>query len=126
MPFYKKARATQRGFTLIEVMVSLLILSSEVGALSLAVSESTKNIGELKSRKFAGWVAQNTLNSHLLKALSNSSGNTEFAGIEYHWQITTSNTDTEHFNKIQIKVTQQSRPKYILADLITFVDESES
>ena len=46
------------GFTLIEVMVSLLILSVVVGALSFAMTQSTRNIGQLKQRQYALWVAQ--------------------------------------------------------------------
>jgi len=113
------------GFTLIEVMVALLILSVVVGALSFAVTQSTRNIGQLKQRQFALWVAQNNLNLHLIGAQSGTQGESNFAGINFLWKISRSNTDTKNFNKITIKVANKKVPDYSLAQLIAFKDESE-
>lgn len=126
MPIFKHHHRVplNAGFTLIEVMVALLILSVVVGALSVAVSQSTANISHLKQRQFALWVAQNNLNLYLLNAQSNSSGSSDFAGNQYLWNITKSGTDTKQFSKITIDVTSKKQPKYRLAQLITFKDES--
>lgn len=117
--------AKNAGFTLIEVMVALLILSVVVGALSFAVTQSTGNIGQLKQRQFALWVAQNKLNLHLIGAQSGTQGESNFAGIDYLWKISTANTDTKNFNKITINVANKKVPGYSLAELVAFKDESE-
>jgi len=115
----------QAGFTLIEVMVALLILSVVVGALSFAMTQSTRNIGQLKQRQFALWVAQNKLNLHLIGAQSGTQGESNFAGINFLWKISRSNTDTKNFNKITIDVANKKVPEYLLAQLIAFKDESK-
>jgi len=113
------------GFTLIEVMVALLILSIVVSALSFAMTQSTRNIAQLKQRQFALWVAQNTLNSHVIGAQPRTQGESNFAGINFLWEISRANTDTKNFKKITINVANKKAPEYSLAQLIAFKDESE-
>jgi len=106
-------------------MVALFILSAVVGALSFAVTQSTSNIGQLKQRQFALWVAQNNLNLHLIGAHSDNQGESTFAGGKYLWQVSESNTDTKNFKKIVIKVASIKTPEYLLAELIAFKDVSK-
>ena len=49
------------GFTLIEVLVALAIVSIALMAALRAAGQGTTNVGELRSRLLAGWVAENML-----------------------------------------------------------------
>ncbi|EPJ55682.1 MAG: hypothetical protein OFPI_02920 [Osedax symbiont Rs2] len=125
MPASNSGAVRQRGFTLIEVMVSLMILSIVVSALSLAVSQSTNNMGQLKQQQFAAWVAHNQISLYLLETQPETTGTSQFGGGNYRWQITSSNTDTANFYRLHITVTRQGQPNYILADLSAFKGEPQ-
>ncbi|MCJ8341004.1 MAG: type II secretion system minor pseudopilin GspI [Pseudomonadales bacterium] len=118
-----KTSGKQSGFTLIEVMVALMILSIVVTALSLAVSQSTNNIGRLKQHQFAAWVAHNQISLYMLDAQPESSGSSQFAGGKYLWKITSSNTDTAKFYRLRVTVAAAAEPDYLLADLSAFKGE---
>ena len=92
------------GFTLIEVMVALVILSLVAGSLSIAVSQSTRNLGQAKQHQFAAWVAHNQLSLYSLQKGKRLSGESHFGGIDFNWKITKTATDTANFNKLTIEV----------------------
>ena len=48
-----------RGFTLVEVLVALAIVSIALMAALRAAGQATSASGELRLRLFAGWVAEN-------------------------------------------------------------------
>ena len=52
------------GFTLIEVLVALAIVSIALMSALRAAGQGTNNVGELRSRLLAGWVAENLLAEH--------------------------------------------------------------
>ena len=56
-----KSNNKQRGFTLIEVMIALIIASVSLIALSTTLSQYVFNQGTIKERVVATWVAQNRL-----------------------------------------------------------------
>jgi len=120
MPVSNASARRHSGFTLIEVMVSLMILSIVVTALTLAVSQSTNNIGQLKQHQFAAWVAHNQLSLYLLERESESKGSSEFAGGKFLWNITKSNTDTANFYRLRITVATSTEPDYTLAYITAF------
>ena len=117
-------RTSLSGFTLIEVMVALVILSLVAGSLSMSVSQATKNIGQSKQHQFAAWVAHNQLSLYMLKALNRNSEKKNFGGFKFTWNITKAPTDTENFNKITVAVANVKTPDYLLANIIAFKDES--
>jgi general secretion pathway protein I len=117
---HRSLKYKQAGFTLIEVMVSLLILSMVVTSLSYAVSQSTNNISQLKERQFAAWVAHNQISLYLLDPQNRLTGRTQFAGFNYHWKISKSATDVSNFNKIAIEVASEATPEYILANIVAY------
>ena len=53
-----------RGFTLVEVLVALAIVSIALMAALRASGQATNASGELRLRLFAGWVAENRLAEH--------------------------------------------------------------
>ena len=54
-------RNNEAGFTLIEVLAALAIIAVALMAALRATGQGTSNVGELRSRLFASWVAENLL-----------------------------------------------------------------
>ena len=57
-------RRSERAFTLIEVMVALAIVSVALLAALRAAGQGTSNLGDLRTRLLASWVAENVMAEH--------------------------------------------------------------
>jgi general secretion pathway protein I len=108
------------GFTLLEVMMALVIFSLVAVSLSMAVSQSTKNISILQYHQFAAWVAHNQLSLYQLDPQTSLTGTSLFAGNEFAWKMEVAATETAKFNKVTIEVTRTTQPEYVLANVMAF------
>lgn len=87
----KKARYS-RGFTLLEVLVALGVLALALSAITQSIGSSTSNIGHLKNKTYAHWVAMNVI--ALLQArqefppVGTQNGSEEMGGHEWFWRYT--------------------------------------
>jgi type II secretion system protein I len=80
-----------RGFTLLEVLVALVIVAFGMSAVMAALSSSAGNIGALRTRTFAEWVAMNQIADARLNFNAPKTGSTEgdvkdFGGADWHWR----------------------------------------
>ncbi|WP_006787937.1 type II secretion system minor pseudopilin GspI [Thiorhodospira sibirica] len=83
---------TQRGFTLLEVLVAITVLALALGSLIKAGSQNALNAAYLRDRSYAHWVALNEVNRYRIGARSitegHERGSAEMAGREWYWQAT--------------------------------------
>lgn len=83
---------TERGFTLLEVLVALAILAIALGALVKGGVENARNAAYLRDKALAHWVAMNKVTELQLEAdwptLGNKRGKTEMAGRDWLWRTT--------------------------------------
>ena len=77
------------GFSLIELMVALAVLSIAGLALLNAVQQSTRTTAILESRSLARLAADNILNERLARsgALAEDNGRYEIAHRVYNWSL---------------------------------------
>jgi general secretion pathway protein I len=79
-----------RGFTLLEVLVALFIVTLAVSALLGTVTSSASNVAYLKDKTLAEWVALNRLTeiriAQQMPDKGRRTGNTEMAGIRWQWE----------------------------------------
>jgi general secretion pathway protein I len=77
------------GFTLIEVLVALAIVTIGMAAVLGTLSSSADTISYLRDKSFANWVALNQIAvvriSGQLPAPGKSDGDVDFAGRKWHW-----------------------------------------
>ncbi len=116
----KTSTQKKQGFSLLEVMVALAILATMSITLATISAQSSRNIDTLKQRQFALQIAHNQLNLYLLAIDNKTEGETHYAGNLFRWKIAQYPTDTENFNRIDIKVTSAERPEHQQALLTTF------
>jgi len=107
-----------RGFTLLEVMVALFILAVSAAALSRLAGQSSQATEQVQDRQLARWVAHNQMTLRRLGVTSASSGETQFAGRDFVWQISRSNTDTLDLYRYTLNVAAAEQPEYQLSELV--------
>ncbi|MGB8517737.1 MAG: type II secretion system minor pseudopilin GspI [Gallionella sp.] len=69
----------QRGFTLLEVLVALVIVGTALGASLRAVGSLTQNSGDLRAAMMATWSAENRLSQIRLAQEWPAVGSRQFA-----------------------------------------------
>ena len=106
----------RRGFTLIEVLVALAIVTIGMAAVLGALTSSANTSVYMRDKTFAQWVALNQIAllrlSGQMTATGNSDGDTDFAGRKWHWRREVTATQVPGVVRIDVKV----RPAEIKAD----------
>jgi general secretion pathway protein I len=100
-----------KGFTLIEVVVALAIVALGMFAVFKAIGDTTSNIGYLRDRSMAAWIADNRITEIRLSgeypSVDKTEGDTEYAGRRWHWTAVISQTPVEGLRRIDIGVRRE-------------------
>lgn len=116
---------THQGFTLIEVLVALAVLTIALAAVMRAISQSIDTSASLRDRTISMWVAQNRLVTHQIQrdfpALDTTEGESEMAGKVWRWREEVKPAPGEpDMRQIHIEVRAESGTQS-LARLIGFL-----
>ena len=105
MPSFNRSR----GFTLIEVMVALVVASLALVAVMASISQMIDAGTAMRDRTYAAWIAQNKIAELRLAntepEVSTSNGEVEFAGLEWGWTATISETGVQYLYRVDVGVT---------------------
>jgi general secretion pathway protein I len=125
----KRRSGRPKGFTLVEVLVALAIISIALLAALRAAGQGTNSLGDLRARLLAGWVAENRLAEHRGRGdwmpLGIQRGNARQAGIELSWREEVTATPSPSFRRIDIFVSPASDASSPLAVLTGFLTAPE-
>lgn len=103
-------RARAHGFTLIEVLIALLVVSLGIGALLTTLSSAASNLSELRDRSFAEWVALNRISEVRLgrqrPEVGTTDGETEFAGSRWRWRQVVSDPEMAGMLRLDVSVAR--------------------
>lgn len=101
-------RVAERGFTLIEVIVALIVVALGMLGVIQAVSQTASNSGYLRDKTIAHWVAMNRLTETRLQknapAVDKTSDEVEMAGRKWKWTMNVTQTQVETLRRIDINV----------------------
>lgn len=104
-------RGGKRGFTLIEVMVALVVVSLGMLGVIQAVGQTASNSSYLRDKTLAHWVAMNKLTEvRLQKAappIDKSSDEVKLGGRDWRWTMTVTQTPVETIRRIDISVREK-------------------
>ncbi len=118
-------RRRQRGFTLIEVMVALAVVSLGLIAVFNGIIQISDQSSHLRERTFAHWVAMNEIArmrvAGAMPELSEFDGDAEFADTTYRWEAVVSETGVEDLRRIDMRVSYADTPDDVIAEAVGFV-----
>ena len=97
------------GFTLVEVMVALAIAGLSLAAVAASISQMVDAAYAMQERTYASWIAQNRITelrlANVLPEVSTTSGEVEFAALEWAWRATISETGVENLFRVDVEVS---------------------
>jgi general secretion pathway protein I len=115
----------RRGFTLVEVLVALAIVSVALLSALRAAGQGTNSVVELRSRLLASWVAEDRLAQHHATGewlpLGVRRGTARQAGMDFTWREEVISTPNAYFRRVEVRVYPGTDESHSLAHLVGFI-----
>ena len=96
------------GFTLLEVMIALLVITLGMGAVIVTTGESAWKSSHLRESTIASWVAYNEIAMFRARRTwsdtTSRSGKTEMANANWKWEMKISATDDASLRRVDVEV----------------------
>ena len=96
------------GFTLLEVMIALLVITLGMGAVIVTTGESAWKSSHLRESTIASWVAYNEIALYRAKrvwgTVTKRSGEAEMANVEWKWEMELTETDDPSLRRMDVEV----------------------
>lgn len=120
------------GFTLLEVMVSLLIVALALTSLVKGTAGNVNNANELRAKIFAQWVAINKTNEwraqKLFPSVGRTSGQQMMGKQEWYWVANVINTENKDIRRVEVSVFKEEEQKekkdLAIIKLVSFLSKS--
>lgn len=119
--------AKQRGFTLFEVLIALVIFAMVAGTMSLAIDGATNSAMDLEQRVYARWAAEDLMAKVRLGQIpaENAVNELPLGGYTFEVEITAypaiSETYQDSLTRLRIDVRRQDNPDFNLHSLVSLV-----
>ncbi|PHR93166.1 MAG: type II secretion system protein GspI [Robiginitomaculum sp.] len=108
----------QRGFTLVEVLVSLVIFSTAIIGLMQAGTQNARAVYIAQQKQLAGMIADNQLilatHTNAPTQIGTQQDSVQMAGRQWHWQIRTEETSQAGFYKLIITIREDGSEQIIM------------
>ena len=101
---------TERGFTLVEVMVALVVIALSLTGIAVVLGDMLNNARWLKESTYASWIAQNKIVE--LRAANEypnadeTSGDVTYANSEWTWRAVITETGIENLWRVDVSVSR--------------------
>lgn len=113
----------QRGFTLIEVLAALVIVSLGMLGVIQSVGQAANNGAYLREKTLAHWVAMNQLSKVRLDTrapkIDKTSDEVEMASRRWRWTMNVTQTAVESLRRIDISVAPAEAAKTVSIATVT-------
>ena len=101
-------RSSDRGFTLLEVLVALAIVGLSLMAISGKMLQMLNGASTMRDRTYASWIAQNKIAEmrleNILPEVSSSSGEVDYANMTWRWRAVVSESGIENLFRVDVEV----------------------
>ncbi len=110
-----------QGFTLLEVLLALVIISVALVAMVEAAGVVHKQISELEQRQQAYQVADQVLMQFYQRSqVNDEQGSQQTKDTRYYWSVDVKNTDNPRIIRLDVRVGLERDMSYALAQLSGF------
>ena len=105
----------QKGFTLLEVMVALLVIAVSLGGAVKVIGNAANNASRMNNKAFANWVALNQIAKLRIAKewpkFGEQKGDSEMAGRKWIWSQKSIKTDDDNIRRIEMSVWSEDDQK---------------
>lgn len=118
-------RLLTQGFTLLEVLVALAVLAVAMAAAIKVSSSHTENLGYLRDRTLAHWVAMNVITEVQVQgewlATGKREGEMEMAEEAWFWRLEIANTMESELRRLEVEVRRDKDAEQPISVLTGFL-----
>jgi general secretion pathway protein I len=112
------ARKHSAGFTLLEALVALVIVSLGMMAVNMQLNQYAVTAIYIEQKTLASWIATNVLTELSVQAdwpeLSDSEDDIEFANRQWHYTVDISETQVPNLRRADVAVSAADTPEQVL------------
>lgn len=113
------------GFTLLEVLIALAILTIAMGAISHAVNSNIRHVQTMRNHLLSDWIAQNRLAIHQAQSdwieVGTQTGEEKQASISFRWSEEISTTPNPTIRRILVSVYTADDPAHKSSELTGYL-----
>ena len=99
----------KRGFTLLEVLIALTVISISLVAIAGEMINMLNTANTLQERTYASWIAHNKVTemrlANVIPEVSTSSGELEYANREWAWRAVVSETGVDNLFRVDVTIS---------------------
>ncbi len=118
----------QRGFTLLEVLVALVVVSVGLAAISRLGVQHAQSAIALDELTLAGWVASNTIELARIDPgglnVGRRQGQTTMGRQRWYWEMNVTQTEVDSILRLDVAVFSDSRRQQQVVSLSGFMPQS--
>lgn len=115
------------GFTLIECLVALLIISIVLASSTRTIALSINDVRDGYIREVASWVAKNQFNEYFITNSFPDLGSTKkfasMSGLDFIVNTQVTQTNNPYFRQIEIRVSPKAKPSYTSYKTVSFISQ---
>ena len=117
-----KRKNLNKGFTLFEVLISLLILTVALTAIITVGSTRAQTLLDIREKNHALIVANNVLEKYYTESIDVGvfDGKQENGNEDWYWQLNVEETNNEHIYRLKVLVSKYPNFHYSQAQLTGF------
>lgn len=119
-------RMTLRGFTLLEVMIALVIVSLGMMAVNIQLNRYVVSAAYIQEKTLASWIASNQLTLMSITpqwpSIGTTQGEEEFAQRLWLWQAEVSETPIDNLRRVDITVSLVDDPEFEIHAMSAFLE----
>ncbi len=99
---------TERGFTLVEVMVALVVVALSLTGIAVVLGDMLNNANWLKQSTYASWIAQNKIvelrAANEIPNADETTGEVTYANSVWEWRAVVTETGIENLWRVDVSV----------------------